>query len=248
MEIFKKIDDLIVKNFTLEQLNYNHLDYMKDYNTGIFYNENDDKINALSYGYGYDYRDYDPIIMNQDSFGSWISFKNIEKILDYALYNQTNDKTFHNSNEFYINHKKTIFNSEAQNVIDDHFFCEIYKDKKLLINDILEGIKQANIFIEKYHLPFFEKFSTLQDLNDKIIEKYDSSEWHIFFNENTNLKAIIIMKLCENKKYSQFAANYKLRVYKGIQEQNRNDLIPLYETITRLIDYLDMGEYKNLDT
>jgi len=246
MEIFKQIDVLILENIGFQKLNFSHLDYMKDYNTGIFYKETSDKIDALSYGFGYDYRNYDPIIMNQDSFASWITFKNVEKILDYCLYNQTNPKQFENSNEFYLNIKKTILNTEVLDIKENIFYSVFYKDKKLLIDNIFKCTEQAQIFINEYHLSYFNRFSTIQDVNDKILEKYDWMDWSDYFFKDAHFKAIIIMKLCNNnKKYDEFTAMYKSRIFDAIQDGS-NDLIPFYENLLKVMNYLDSGEYKNL--
>lgn len=246
MKVFEKIDTLILEKIGLTKLNFSHLDYMKDYNTGIFYRETSDKIDSLSYGFGYDYRHYDPIIMNQDSFASWITFKNVEKIVDCCLYNQSNPKRFHNANEFYLNIKKTILNTEVLDLKEGIFYCTLYKDKKLQIDNILEGIKQAQIFIKEHHLSYFNQFSTIQDVNDNILEKYNWIDWSDYFFKDAYFKAIIIMKLCNNnKKYSEFTSMYKSRIFNAIQDGN-NHLIPFYENLLKIMIFLDSGEYKEL--
>jgi len=149
MEIFKKIDALVVENIGLKELGFSHLDYKKDYNIGFFYRESKDKIDILSYGYGYDYRDHDPIRMAKEGFRAWISFKNVETILDFVIYNKNDRKQSHNTDEFYLNNQHTIYNGEAPNIAKDTFFYVVFRDDKLLLNNILEASKETETFIKK---------------------------------------------------------------------------------------------------
>jgi hypothetical protein len=74
------------------------------------------------------------------------------------------------------------------------------------------------------------------------IRKYDWIDWSDYFFKDAHFKAIIIMKLCNNnEKYNEFTAMYKSRIFDAIQS---NDLIPFYENLLKVMNYLDSGEYK----
>ncbi|WP_431244903.1 hypothetical protein ACQ9BO_12175 [Flavobacterium sp. P21] len=189
MEVFKIIDKAIVKNIDLQKFNFSHLNYMYDYNTGIFYKETETKIDVLSYGFNYDYRDNDPISISHENFVPWITFKNVEKILNFVLYNLYETKQITNAHNFYVNNQKTLFIDEPM-INEDAFIYELYKDKQYLEQNILKSTESAEILIKNHFFSFFENFSTLQDINDKIIEKYEWQQWNKFFLRTTILKLL----------------------------------------------------------
>lgn len=242
----KEIDSLFVKDINLKNLDFYHLEYMKDHNLGIFYKETPQKREIISYGFEYNYRNYDPIKMPVEKFRSWITFTEIELILATIIPDLNNIKAFENPWQFIFYSKKTLLNIHAPSYAPDNFFYEIYKNGEIRIDNISELAQQSNIFIKKYHLPFFEKFATIKDINDKILEKHDWLEWGNYIEGETFYKALIIMKLCNNyNKYNEFSTMYKSRIFDAIQEGSK-DLIPYYDNLIKVIDYLDRGEYKKI--
>lgn len=242
----KEIDSLFIENINLRKLDFYHLDYMKDHNVGIFYRGNKERRNIISYGFEYNYRNYDPIKMPVEKLRSWITFVQIEQILTTIIPDSITIETFDNPWEFIFYSKKTILNRNAPAYAPYNVFYEIYKNGKIMIENITELGNQSNTFIKEYHLPFFEEFVTVKDVNDKILEKYDWLEWGHYIEGETFFKAIIIMKLCNNyKKYNEFTSMYKSRIYEAIQEGS-NDLTTYYENLIKVMDYLESDKYKAL--
>lgn len=252
MEKLKNIDDLIVQHINLKKLGFQHLDYMMECNTGTFYRETKDKYDVLTYGFGYDYRLYDPITMSKEGgMRSYISFKSVEKILNTILPDPHVSEIFSDSWNFIFYCQQTLTNKMIPNINSpDELTHEIaYQNGQLLDRNILEAVNNMNIYIQQYHLPFFNYFLTIKDVNDKILEKYDWMDWNEYFLKNCIFKAIIIMKLCRNNtKYDEFTKMYKSRIYNAIQ-QGENDnsyLVPHYESFLKVMDYLESGKYKEL--
>lgn len=248
MEKFKKIDDLILEHINVTKFGFQHSEYMLDCNTGIFYRETENKYDVLNYGFGYDYRFYDPLTMCKEAINSYISFKSVEKILNAILPNPDNLESFSNSWEFFFYCQETLTNKMKPDINSPEELTHetVFKNDQILIENIKEAVSNMNIYIEQNHLTFFDEFITVQDLNDKILEKYDWMNWAHFFFKKPFFKAIIIMKLCNNnKKYDDFTKMYKARIANGIQE-GRNDLVPYYQDFIKIMHYLEDGKYKEL--
>lgn len=242
----KEIDSLFIEDINLIKLDFYHLAYMKDHNLGIFYRESKERREIISYGFEYNYRNYDPIKMSTEKLRSWITFIEVEKILATIIPDSVSVETFDNTWQFIFYSKKTVLNSKAPTYSSDNIFYEIYKNGKIMVENINELVNQSNSFIKKYHLSFFNEFSTIKDVNDNILEKYNWLEWGHYIEGETFFKAIIIMKLCNNyKKYNEFTAMYKSRIFESIQEGS-NDLIPYYKNLIKVMDYLESGKYKEL--
>jgi len=247
MEILEKIDDLITDNIKLDEFKFSHLKYVENNDIGIFYRESDTKIDIINYSYGYDYRDYDPITIAKEVYKSSIRFKKVEGILEIFIPNNYNFEKAYNAIDFFLINEPTLSNIYSPPAEVGTIYSNLYYNKELLINNIVRIAKECNSFIKQHHFSFFENFSTLQDINDKIIEKQEWSEWNKIFLENTYFKAIIIMKLCNNhNKYNEFTTMYKLRISDAIYKRERDDLIPYYEILIKLMDYLESGKYKEL--
>jgi hypothetical protein len=244
MEILKKIDAIISENTVLKELKFSHLSYMKDYNIGIFYRETKNKFDIISYGFGYDHRDFDPITISKESLRSWTSFKTIENILSAIFASSDSDNHFNNAYEFILYRKETLTNKMGPVISADKITKELlYKNNKLYPEKVEEAVNNINISIKEHHLPFFNEFVCIKDLNDKIIEKYDWLDWSNFLFKDSYLKAIIIMKLSDNdKQYKSFTTMYKARIYNSIQEGN-TALINSYERFIKVMEFLDSGKH-----
>jgi hypothetical protein len=92
--------------------------------------------------------------------------------------------------------------------------------------------------VNSYILPFFEKFPTTQSVNDKILNSFPKEEYANYIPGQTNFKALIIMKLCNNPKYVDFK-KWALTAYKKGVEINSARYSKDYEVLKLLVGYLD---------
>lgn len=129
---------------------------------------------------------------------------------------------------------------------------DLYKDKQNWNNihkrfttfplktalDIKGFEKEITSHIDTYILPFFEKFPNLQSVNDKILNSFPKEEYANYIPGQTNFKALIIMKLCNNPKYVDFK-EWTLTAYKKGVEINSARYGKDYEVLKLLVDYLD---------
>jgi len=129
------------------------------------------------------------------TYGSGISFKNVNLILGNIM---TENQTFGNTLSRYpaFNNTLDIFFFSNVPIIADESFQE--GNFNSLMKLIIENIKT-------YHLPFFDRVSSLQVVNDEIIDKVPQMELGNYIpSQYMNLKKLIIMKLCNNLKYDEF--------------------------------------------
>ncbi|MFK7004818.1 hypothetical protein BWK63_12760 [Flavobacterium covae] len=117
---------------------------------------------------------------------------------------------------------------------------EIIENNILVVGDIFKK------YYSNYSLPFFSEFQSLQDINDKILEKEKWQDWSNYIFGKTYFKAMIILKLAGNEKgYQEFTAMYISRIEEGIKN-GRDDLQQYLDDVIRLHHYLESGAYKNL--
>jgi len=247
-EKFEQIEKLILKDINLIKLGFQHLEYMQDCNRGVFYRETEDKYDAINYGFGYNLHNLDPITVCKEDIASYVSFKSVEKILDAILPNSRTYGSFGDSLEFILYCEDTLANVMKPDINSPNELTheKVFENGQMVLSNITEAVSNMNAYIQKHHLTFFDNFLTIQDLNDKILEKYDWTNWSKYFFKEPFFKAIIIMKLCNNnKKYDEFTKMYKTRIYNAIQN-GRDDLLTYYENLIKVIEYLESGKYKEV--
>ncbi|MCR1023192.1 hypothetical protein NQT66_00135 [Cellulophaga baltica] len=96
--------------------------------------------------------------------------------------------------------------------------------------------------IKKIDLPFFNKYPTMETINQEIINKVPEEDYFEWFPGASLNKIIIIMKLCNNPKYESYKSkNIKI----GLQfvKQNPQMWKTKYERYISLINFLDSGSY-----
>jgi|GEM_PF-2369328 len=99
--------------------------------------------------------------------------------------------------------------------------------------------------VDSYILPFFQKFSNLQDVNDKILNLLPKEEYANYIPGQTNFKVLIIMKLCNSSKYINFK-EWALSAYKKGVEMNATRYGKDYEILKALINFLENKDFEDL--
>jgi hypothetical protein len=109
---------------------------------------------------------------------------------------------------------------------------------------MLDVTKMFKKHLEIYMQPFFDSFVSLQEINDKIIDKYPENELGDYFFKHSNLKATIIMKICDNPRYNSFTEIIKERIREAIFVQGQKQYLDYYNVYCTLLEYLQSTEYK----
>ncbi|WP_282142909.1 hypothetical protein [Cellulophaga baltica] len=96
--------------------------------------------------------------------------------------------------------------------------------------------------IKKVDFPFFNKYPTMETINQEIINKVPEEDYFKWFPGASLNKIIIIMKLCNNPKYESYKSK---NISIGLQfvKQNPQMWKTKYERYISLINFLDNGTY-----
>jgi hypothetical protein len=249
MEALEKIDKEISKQLVLSKLGFLHLDYDKEYNLGLFFKENSKKIQIITYGFGYDYRKDNPITLCKESFRAGIYFKEVENILNKALDNKIIPNITH-AHVFYINNQYTILDTSAPQITTDTEHIVVYENGEVNQKQLEAVIVETDEFIDQYLNVFFSEIETLEDLNTKILDKNDFSNYYKYISEETGAKALIIMKLCNSYKYQEYKNWSDNIIAKQLQDPSYVDYIDILNSQQKIMDkvynYLETGAYKDL--
>ncbi|AYB34888.1 hypothetical protein [Chryseolinea soli] len=122
------------------------------------------------------------------------------------------------------------------------FFVEggvFYEDR------LIEACKYQRESIDRFMLPFFERLSTLQVINDQVVNAIPWEDLSSRISGQTPLKRMIIMKLCGNPAYEEFADMFEGRVKTAV-EGGMKEYESFYAALKALRTYLDTDRYKTL--
>jgi hypothetical protein len=97
-----------------------------------------------------------------------------------------------------------------------------YRDIDLATNpEVLDALCDHYIeVIGKHFIPFWEKYSNLQYINDEIIDKVPDNQIHHYLSGMTPFKKLIIMRICNNKDYEIFKEEILERGFNAIKEDS----------------------------
>jgi len=116
-----------------------------------------------------------------------------------------------------------------QNFIEDGVF---YKERLIETSAIRKEI------IERYALPFFEQYTTLQQVNDNLINTIPQMKLGRIIPGKMSLKKLIIMSLCNNPNYDEYKSWY-FNIVKSDYESGDPESQFLYPKLVELISYLE---------
>lgn len=128
----------------------------------------------------------------------------------------------------YLNHAPELqttiwFNNFTDSKCDEVWNSfKKYWDIDLVTNsDILDALCDHYIeVIGKHFIPFWEKYSNLQYINDEIIDKVTDNQIHHYLSGMTPFKKLIIMRICKNKDYEIFKEEILERGFNAIKEDS----------------------------
>jgi hypothetical protein len=189
-----------IRKFILE-----HNEFLRDYmyenspESLYFYQEGTKSNNFFSIGYvvnhtGAIYRGgfncYTSIRIVEDLLNTLIA-KHINPIGDFSTkFSTTIDFNKHTVSDFEI-----IWDSFKQ--FDDY---DLSTNKEMLEKFCGHYVK----IIREYFIPFWEKYSDIQYINDEIINKVNEEDLNNYLPGMGNFKKLIIMKICYNANYNEY--------------------------------------------
>ncbi|MFB9110665.1 hypothetical protein [Flavobacterium gyeonganense] len=109
--------------------------------------------------------------------------------------------------------------------------------------DVNSFYKQIQFIYDQYLQPFIDKYPDLQTVNNEIIEKKSSDEWCNFIPGETIFKSLIVMKICRNKRYTEFLDEYKSNIVNAMSNGNSRYLT-YYNQLLQLATYLESEDCK----
>ena len=117
---------------------------------------------------------------------------------------------------------------------------EIKEDNILMVGNIFKK------YYSKHAIPFFSEIKSLEDINNKVLDKEEWQNWSDYIFGKTYLKAMVILKLVNNEKgYNEFIQMYIPRIEEGIKN-GREDLKTYLADVKKLNSYLKRSAYKDL--
>lgn len=168
------------------------------------------------------------------TYGSGIIFKGVNSILSEVV-------------EIGVENTVVKF-PDMNNNFDIHFISNV----PIMANGYFQEdnfnslMKLVVANIKTYHFPFFERVSSLQVVNDEIINKVPQMELGNFIpGQYMNPKKLIIMKLCNNPKYGEFK-NWLVEVFEKVIKTEPDRYLEGFKVVMATIEYLDSGKYKEL--
>lgn len=114
---------------------------------------------------------------------------------------------------------------------------DIYYEDRLM-----QGSAVQKKCIERFALPFFKQFTTLQQVNDEIINTIPWQDLTRRIPGQTPFKRMIIMKLCNNPAYGEFADMFGGRV-RGAVENGMKQYQSYNGALIALRNYLENGRF-----
>ena len=118
----------------------------------------------------------------------YIEVDKVEKILEQV----TNKKTY-----FHYTISGTVDVERGGNLSENIF---IIKNE----NELEAYVQLLDSYYNNYTLPFFKAIPTLQSFNDKVLSVVSFDDYPNYLRGEIGLKAMIIMKLCNNSLYEKY--------------------------------------------
>lgn len=112
-------------------------------------------------------------------------------------------------------------------------------------DQLVDACRYQREGIDRFVLPFFEKFSVLRAVNDQLVNTIPWEDLSSRIAGQTPLKRMIIMKVCGNPEYQDFADMFEGRVQSAV-EGGMTEYNSFYAALKALRNYLDTEQYKTL--
>ncbi len=137
-----------------------------------------------------------------------------------------------------------ISTEEFENLWKVITLIKLEEDRFFYEERLIEASELFIQYMEKYMNPFFESITSLQEINDKIVDGFPEDRWRDFFYGETRFKVTVIMKLCNNPRYETFSQTSKEMMYNLFYNKGIAEYEGYYKIYSVLLDYLEEGTFK----
>jgi len=141
--------------------------------------------------------------------GGWLELKQIEEILQPLLIKYGFQKKI-------LVGERTIIQPIVSNQESDEKYQEAINIQLISESEIKKSASLIWQYIDGVFIPFWEKYSDLQTVNNEIIDKIPDNQITDYIPRYASFKKMIIMKLCNNQKYN----DYHDWLYQGLKKRN----------------------------
>ncbi len=222
-----------LKELFLEN-NLEILDVIIDDFSILFTTEQDDRIYNIYWSFFIDKFRPKEINFSNVTYGSGVIFKQVNNILNEIVVINTKTEDTISKYPNFKNNLDIFFVSDVPIVANSY----------LQEGNFISIMKLIIANIKEYHFPFFERVSSLQVVNDEIIDKVPQMEIANYIpGQYMNIKKLIIMKLCNNPKYEEFK-DWLIEIYQKLSTENPDKYAEKFKQVLKAIEYLDSGKYK----
>jgi|GEM_PF-2600456 len=224
-----------IRKFVLE-----HNPFLKDYfyenspESLYFYQNSAHSNNFLSIGYVAKYTGE----LYRGGFNCYTSIRIVENLLNSLIIKHINLLSDFSTkfsatvdfNKYTVSNFETIWDSFKQ--FDNY---DLSSNKEMLEKLCVHYVE----IIKEYFIPFWEKYSNIQHINDEIINKVEEEDLNNYLPGMGNFKKLIIMKICCNANYGEYK-KYLMNLVENAVSQDKekygsyanlfNELIEILET------------------
>ena len=145
--------------------------------------------------------------------------------------------------EHTISYKSTI--EEFENFWKPITLIKIEEDGFFYEERLIEASELFIKYMDQYMNPFFESITSLQEINNKIVDGFPEDKWRDFFHGETRFKVTVIMKLCNNPRYETFSQTSKEMMYSLFYNKGVAEYEGYYKIYCVLLDYLEEGTFNS---
>ena len=158
-----------------------------------------------------------------------VIFENVNNILSKTGFHIESETTVSNFPGYDVQNFESIFDLPEKN---------IEKPNGEIDYQTLQEVTETIFVYIQSVLPFFDMVSSLQVVNDEIINKIPQMELSDYIPGEMHLKKLIIMKLCKNSGYYEYVKWLEGSFQKGI-EMNRAIYEPEMLVYKKVFDFLE---------
>lgn len=221
-------NDILLKYIGIEDKGFTKVifkdDFIDNFYGNLFQRKIDNRIEVLFYA----------IRNNKVLVGEWLILESVEGILEPILRRNNLSQTHHVEDLL-----KTIIpprikvENDISSLLGAIGRIELSSDE-----NIREVSKLMLEYIQKATIPFWEKYSSLQFLNDELIDIVPQQQLADYIPSFMPLKKLIIMKLGNNVNYSEYA-DWLNKIYEEMVEDEPLQYTAEYKAYQELCDFLN---------
>jgi len=238
MELSLSIDTLFRKHLDVESLGFAEFDFKQGNHAGIVKRRrNDGLVDILNYNYFVHGGDWS--ISNV--FLSRVTLHRVDAIIKSLALPEDLHEIDRGAVVAFPGYDKRPY------LLDPILKLKFGDNDSFSEDQLIEAARFMHKYIVTHILPFFDKITSLQAVNDYIIEGAPPEALSGYIpGAFMYAKKLVIMRLCDNPKYNEYV-QWLLDAFRKNAEMDALIWAPKYGFHKRLAEYLDSGKYKEQD-